>query len=530
MKNPAATGAPDVQFTLTDTPADLPTGVTLAEGTNWTAAAGTGAPVVTEAERPDSGDWTIALGTLEPGESAVYTVSATVEVAILSQDATDEKITGQCEDTGPWGILLPNGAEVTSGGFEAEDEGCAVVPPSPEVWIDKTFSSAGMDPDGIWTVVYDITVTNVDSQQITTYTLSDTLRFGEGIEIEEASWVGPEKEPGEPNLEGTWDTSRTNSAVLATNRALAPASTETYTVTVKATIPGKAWSTGSLVCTVPSSDTDSGFLNEATVTFPGGENTDEDCETPTRPNLNKSFVSATQDDTDPELWHVAYAITVTGEDHDSFYDLADAPGFPEGVDLIAGTASLEDDLNGPWDLPIDGTSFREAVPIEAGEAHECSVVWTVEIDELIQGDAATCAPGQDSRGFFNLALMTVAAAEISDEAYSPIVEAVASTASKTVTSTVQNSDDTWTITYDVAVKLPTGELNPNGQSAEYDLTDELRFGEGITVTDASWTGPEGASGTFGNQCHFDHGHEDHPRQPGSYLHCDRDGESSAFSV
>lgn len=498
VTNPAAPNAPDVVFTLTDTPAALPTGVTLAPSTNWTASAGAGSPEVTQPERPDTGEWTIASDTLKPGSSATYTVSATVVVAILDHDATEAGVTGQCEDTGPWGIILPNGAGVTSGGFAAEDEGCTVVPPAPEVWVAKTVSAVDMDADGVWRVVYDVTATNTDSQQIATYSLSDTLRFGDGIDITSAVWVGPEETPGGANLAGSWDDLPNDTTTqFVTDRPLAPSTVETYTVTVQAAVPAGVWEGEGLQCAAPGSGDNGGFFNEATVTFPGGENTDEDCAVPTRPNVRKVFVSSTQSEDDPEQWQVAYTITVTGEEHDSFYDLADVPGFPDGVDLIAGTASLEGDTESPWNLPTDGTSFRSTVPIAAGEVHEYTVVWTVEIDEPIQGDAATCAPGEDGRGFFNRATMTVAAAEIGDEACGPVAQAVAPTVTKTVTSTVQNPDDTWTVTYNVEVSLPTGELNPNNQSAEYDLVDELRFGESVSISGTpTWVGPGGASGEF----------------------------------
>ncbi|MDZ8201117.1 DUF5979 domain-containing protein [Microbacterium sp. SSW1-59] len=57
-------------------------------------------------------------------------------------------------------------------------------------------------------------------------------------------------------------------------------------------------------------------------------------------------------------------------------------------------------------------------------------------------------------------------------------------------SPVQNADGTWTIVYEVSV---TNESTTS--TFFYDLTDELRFGAGITPTAASWTGP-GGGGDF----------------------------------
>lgn len=139
--------------------------------------------------------------------------------------------------------------------------------------IVKTFESASVDVDGVWSVVYDVTVSNLGETASGKYTLTDTIRFGEGINVTEASWEGPD------SLTGTWTLPDTTTT-LVTDRPLAASSSESYTVTVKATIPQDSWETGNLECKAPGTSTDSGFLNEATITYPNGEATDEDCGTP----------------------------------------------------------------------------------------------------------------------------------------------------------------------------------------------------------------------------------------------------------
>ncbi|QDZ15003.1 VWA domain-containing protein [Humibacter ginsenosidimutans] len=63
------------------------------------------------------------------------------------------------------------------------------------------------------------------------------------------------------------------------------------------------------------------------------------------------------------------------------------------------------------------------------------------------------------------------------------------TIDKTVHSTTQNADGSWTIVYDITVTNASTYV-----ATAYDLTDSLSFGTGITVNSASWTGP--TSGTF----------------------------------
>jgi hypothetical protein len=62
----------------------------------------------------------------------------------------------------------------------------------------------------------------------------------------------------------------------------------------------------------------------------------------------------------------------------------------------------------------------------------------------------------------------------------------------TVGSTTQQPDGTWTITYDVAVTNTDA-----GSPTQYDLTDTLAFGTGITVNGAEVSGPAGVAITPG---------------------------------
>lgn len=479
VTNPSADTS--VVFTLTDTPEDLPAGVELAAGANWTAEAVTdGAPAVVDATRPDSGEWVIAKGTLAPGASFDYLVKTKVVVNLGEDEAT----IAECKDVDAEGIVLPNGSKVVSGGFETEDEGCTVVQPSPALDIDKAFRSASMDADGVWTVIYDVLVSN-DSDAPTKYTLTDTLRFGGSIEVKSATWTGPE------DLEGEWTSPAADkTTTFVTDRPLAAGESEAYVVTVKATVSEGGWKSGDLECKTPGSEGNAGFLNEATVTYPGGEESDEDCETPSLPKIEKVFDSATQWDHAPTEWSVAYTITVTGDEHfATVYDLADVPSFAQGVEIVEGTVTSVDDAvaGGPWIIQPDTGNFVTGVELPAGAVHEYHVVWDVLIKDGVPADYEECIPGTPGHGFFNEAKMTVAGEEIDDEACGKTVEFIVPDVEKTVTSTVQNDDGTWTITYDVVASMP--KYNPENLDASYSLTDTLHFGGDIVINEASWIGP-----------------------------------------
>ena len=63
------------------------------------------------------------------------------------------------------------------------------------------------------------------------------------------------------------------------------------------------------------------------------------------------------------------------------------------------------------------------------------------------------------------------------------------TATKTVASTVENDNGSWTITYDLVVTNPDTAL-----AATYSLSDTPDFGTGMTITGAAVTMPDGTAG------------------------------------
>ena len=478
------TSGMQLSYELTDVPQALPTGVTPGDALGWQASgpavAGGGTGALTAGWTGEAPSTQLATGLFPSGATHTYTVTRVVSVAA---DVADDEI-NDCGATPNDGGGLWNTATVTNraGGNSSSD--CAEID-RPEVDVEKTVTSTVQNADGTWTITYDVVVTNLSSQYVAVYDLTDDLLFGGDITVDSASWTGPG---------GTSGTFSGTSATLATDRVLAKSGVETYTVTANATIDVDAWEEGTVACDASPNPDNGGFLNTATVTAAGESTTAHDCSEPKLPTVDKTAVSAVQDGTDPDTWLVTYTLTVHPSGFASYYTLKDIPGFSTGVTLGAGTAQR---TGTPDVLPITsgGTFPATAVALGAAETHTWTVTWAVTItgEPPVATPLCTGAPGG---GLYNAVELLQDGTVIDDgEACIPVKTSVYPTPTKTVTSTVQNADGTWTITYDVTVSLPgVGPSNPDGLSAKYNLSDTLKFGAGITVTSATWSGQ--SSGTF----------------------------------
>ncbi|MEU1971682.1 hypothetical protein ABZ477_08490 [Microbacterium sp. NPDC019599] len=464
-------------YTLSDTAAALPAGVT---GGSWAASdpttGGQGSFVRNGAW---AGTGQLATGTLPAGAVHVYTITRTVTVAATVTDAllTCGQAPGQ--GGGVW-----NTASVTNGITVVDSSDCVDID-RPDVTITKTVTGTTQLVDGQWEITYDVVVTNSSASLAAVYSLEDTVDFGGDITLDGASWAGPTG-GGAFAPDGT--------AVLATDRVLAPDGIETYTVTALATVDAAAWDGDTLTCVDGETPTAGGFLNVATVTVNGIEIPADDCSEPALPTIVKVGISAVQDAVDPAMWLVSYDVTVTSGGYDTFYSLSDTPDFASGITLGDGTAQRTD-VAGPV-LPIaPGTDFVTGVALPAGATHVYRVTWLVEVTDAFEVDAAECT-GEPGSGFFNTATLLVGDIPIDDTDCIPVADRVYPTITKTVTATDQDpASGDWTITYDIVVNLaPVGPSNPDGLSAKYDLSDTLDFGGDITVNEASWSGE--SSGPF----------------------------------
>ncbi len=443
----------DLFFDLVDDPqATFPSGVSIVSGATTPATGWDGTTVTT-----------IADDAVVPAHGSVqYEVSVVVAVA---PDVTADALDCSTEDGG-----LLNRASLTSGNQVLTDEDCASLE-SPTIVHDKSVVSTSQNPDGTWTIVYDVVVTNTGD--ITgSYDLSDELR----AEVAGAITVVSASADGIPAWNGT------SEQTLATDRTIAPgeAHAQHYTITVVAAVAEGATGTDATRCAADGGT--NGFLNSATITVAGVDTEDTACSSPTQPTLTKQFVGAVP--AGGNDWTVSYLITVDNSaagSLDAYYTLADAPGFASEL-AITGYAvtetSADPDVTVAWN---GGDLVPTPRSLAGGQVDTFRVDVTVTVPAGVDPDVLECtdekAPGY---GFQNLAAVAVGADTLTSVDCGDVTESAVPTITKSVVTgwPTQLADGTWEIAYDIVVSS-VSQLD-----SVYSLTDALGFGEGITVNSA----------------------------------------------
>ncbi|MDR5700319.1 prealbumin-like fold domain-containing protein [Agromyces aerolatus] len=282
--------------------------------------------------------------------------------------------------------------------------------------IDKRTVSVGQLADGTWDLVYEVSVANDSPVIEIEYDLEDTLEyFGEGIDVNEASWSGEGRSGG---FSG-------DTATLATDEVIDGGSApHVYTVTVNATVTGSAWSGDTTLCETGGEGYQSGgFRNVATATVDGEEPiSDTACATPGMPDIAKTVVGS------PELqadgtWKVEYRLTVeNGSAHDLYYDLADTLEYPAGVEVVSSSATTDAPDVDPssWTGRGSDTVLADDVliPIETTHTYTVTVIASVT-QEVATGDLL-CDPEGGPGGFLNGGVLTSGTVDTEVEACAEI--------------------------------------------------------------------------------------------------------------
>ncbi len=125
-------------------------------------------------------------GDIAAGATLTVAVSVTFDVAgDMTAAARD------CLLPGATGTL--NVATVTVRGTSNTDSACGEIP-NPDLIIKKTVSSEPVrDANGVWTIGYDLLVTNGSAAGPGSYVLNDAFDFGDGVTVQtvQASAVTP---------------------------------------------------------------------------------------------------------------------------------------------------------------------------------------------------------------------------------------------------------------------------------------------------------------------------------------------------
>ncbi|MFN8018737.1 MAG: SdrD B-like domain-containing protein [Acidimicrobiales bacterium] len=377
-------------------------------------------------------------------------------------------------DSGEHGTGFLNHATLTVNGQQSQDDACGTV--DPVIELHKSLvGSPTQNADGSWKVTYDIDVSNTVAPN--TYDLSDTLQFGAGITVDDASVTNTA--PGSITPDAAWD--GTSHTTIVSGQAIGAGATHTYRVVVDATVATTATTTAT-DCTVGTGENGSGFLNGAHLTTDAQTLDDQACAKAPNTSMTKVLLGdpVVRDDKSVDL---TYAITVTNSGAgDDTYDLADDLRFGGGIAVNSASVANTSPGTITTDPAWDGSSHTAIVadePIAAGATHVYVVKVNATIGTTTTVTQADCTvdQGEDGTGFLNHATLTVGQHHTTDQAcgtVDPVIELHKSL----VGSPAPNADGSWKVTYDIDV---SNTVAPN----TYDLSDGLRFGAGIVVVDAS---------------------------------------------
>lgn len=358
------------------------------------------------------------------------------------------------EDSGE----LCTGAKVTGTFFDPvaannAATGCQqIAPPPAGLAITKTDGQTTTQIGAEYT--YTIKVDNtLLSETVTDLTVTDTLP--DSLELVSAD--------GDPDVSGqqlTWSLD-----------TLAPLATAERHVTVK--VRGNA---------------DSPVVNEAVVTaddpgFPDQKLTDSDEDSNAVLKLSVAKTSDARESGVRDGDVITYTVTVTGDDAGDYTGARITDDLTDVLDdatFVAGSASLSVDGGAaqPVGDPTAGLlTWTGTIPTGV----DAVLTYQVRVGEPDNGrlrNTVSTAPtptdcdtatGLDENGMACAVLST----------------SFAPTITKTVESLTQDDDGSWTIEYGIDV------TNPAPTEAEYDLSDDLAFGPGMTVTSATVDPPGG---------------------------------------
>ncbi len=141
------------------------------------------------------------------------------------------------------------------------------------VTVAKADGAVQQLADGDWSISYQVVVTNPSATLPTTYSLTDVPAFDSSFTILSQGWQG------DPDV---------------TDIAIEAGGTDTYTYVVTAEANETPVDPTALVCSPTGGG---GFFNTATVTFPGGADSDTGCAVPAKPAVQKTALESVQDTT-----------------------------------------------------------------------------------------------------------------------------------------------------------------------------------------------------------------------------------------
>jgi len=274
-----------------------------------------------------------------------------------------------------------------------------VIPPTG--LIEKHLTSIAQQTDGTWDLEYEVTVENQSPVAPLVYDLRDEPQFGAGVVINEASATGPADSSA-----ASWDPiGDPADFVLADDTSVPASQTDTYEITINATVPAEVYETGQDQC---QEGDNGGFRNTAWLTVGHGEpQPATDCDVPGRTTIEKSLDGQPVRDAVTGDWTVKYNVVVTNQSdlRDQYYDLSDDLGFPAGVEIVSATATTDAPSTGSVDVADwNGdtvTALADDAPIAKSAVHTYKITVVADVDEITDIDDVQCVESTSGKGFFN---------------------------------------------------------------------------------------------------------------------------------
>lgn len=385
-----------------------------------------------------------------------------------------------------------NGATLTVVGSDPLSDSACASPVEPTV--AKTVADAVQLPDGTWSVVYTVTVTNPHTgiPGGLAYTLDDTITVPSGVTVLDIAVSAPVGATVNPAFDGSTDTA----LLAAVDRVPAAASasvpaTRVYTVTLHTDVPAGTGTAASFAC--PPAGT-GGYANSVSLLSGGSDTELAEADACTRvaslptPTITKS-VTQTSIDSGTGYWTLVYDVAVTNPSaqFSTIYSLDDELQFAADATIVDATVgSAQATASAAW----NGVSDIEVVAgqsLAAGATHHFTVTVTVDPAAVdVESAAADCLidSGETGTGFRNLA--TVFAGIESNFAVACEPATDPSIVKTTVGSPVQDpTTGIWSLEYEVSVTNRSTTTVDGG--IPYGVSDSLDFPAGIEIVDATAT-------------------------------------------
>ncbi|WP_175934447.1 VWA domain-containing protein [Corynebacterium sp. Marseille-P4321] len=286
--------------------------------------------------------------------------------------------------------------------------------------VDYKQLSTG-DNAGKWQIDYDVTVTNSGDTDVK-YSLNDELRYGQGLNPEEATWRKFEGTNSTPVNQGRWTNLGSNkTAALAQDDVVESSSLHRYRVTVIASLEqGTAYPAGRACVFTNGVPEPGGFLNTASLTPEGLDSQNASaCAEPEVPEILK--VGKQVEPIGDGEYEATYLLTVrnrtniqregyTAINKNLVYSLTDQPSFPEAATVTGWTVSARSGVSNFSEKQINsGTLPIEVVPesapqvIAPGTQHQYEVKIRYKLEGLTNVSALKCESNGGTGGLRNTA-------------------------------------------------------------------------------------------------------------------------------